>query len=221
MNKSLMTEWLGVFMLEAKGISYRHTRGSWLFRNVDITIRPGEVVGLYGVSGSGKTTMAQCLTGYLTALEGSVHVDDIPYPAKGVHPVQLVWQHPEQAVNPRWRMKQVLEETTHLDELLLQILNIDDAWMRRFPSELSGGELQRFCLVRALSKSTKYLIADEMTTMLDAITQAQIWHAVLQLVSERNLGVLAISHDKQLLQRVSDRILNFSTLIQDIGKIED
>lgn len=124
-------------------------------------------------------------------------------------------------MNPRWQMKQVLEETTHLDDHLLQTFGIDDAWMRRFPSELSGGELQRFWLVRALSKSTKYLIVDEMMTMLDAITQAQIWHAVLQLVSECNFGVLAISHDQHLLWRASDRILHFNTLIQAFEESAD
>lgn len=203
-------------MLKVNGLSYRHANGPWLFRNVDMTIHPGEVVGLYGFSGSGKTTMAECITGHLVPLEGEIHVDGSPYPIKGIHPVQLVWQHPEQAVNPRWRMKQVLDETAHLDDDLLTTFGISDAWMTRFPSELSGGELQRFCLVRALSQSTKYLIADEMTTMLDAITQAQIWHAVLQMVRERNLGVLAISHDQHLLWRVSDRVINFDELTRKV-----
>src|SRR5699024_4492904 len=151
----------------------------------------------------------------------NVHIDGTPYPITGVHPVQLVWQHPEQAVNPRWRMKQVLEETAHLDQQLLFTFGIDDAWLRRFPSELSGGELQRFCLVRALSRRTKYLGADEITTMLEAITKAQIWHAGLQLVKERNLGVLAISHDKQLLNRVSDRVIDFNSLVHHTGELDN
>ena len=60
----------------------------------------------------------------------------------------------------------------------LELLGIDQEWLERWPNELSGGELQRFCVARALGPNTRFLIADEMTTMLDAITQAQIWHAV-------------------------------------------
>ncbi len=84
--------------------------------------------------------------------------------------------------------------------------------MHRFPSQLSGGELQRFCLARAIAPETKYLIADEMTTMLDAIIQAQIWHTVLQLVHNRQLGVLVISHELPLLKQVCNRILNFEEI---------
>lgn len=211
-----MVEWLGVFMLDANGISYRYQGGPWLFKKLHIEIKPGEVVGLYGVSGSGKTTMARIIAGYMRSREGTIQADGRQYPLKrGSHPVQLVWQHPEKAINPRWRMKKVLAETGNLDAELLDILGISNEWLTRWPSELSGGELQRFCLARALGPHTKYLIADEMTTMLDAVTQAQIWHAVLQLVQQRNIGVLAISHDPHLLRRVSDRIINFNDLVNN------
>ncbi|MGA8944172.1 MAG: ABC transporter ATP-binding protein, partial [Thermoactinomyces sp.] len=63
---------------------------------------------------------------------------------------------------------------------------------------------------RTLGKHTKYLIADEMTTMLDAITQAQIWHSLLKLAKQRNIGILAISHNQHLLQKISDRTVTIS-----------
>ncbi len=202
-------------MLEINGISYRYKGRQWLFRNLRMKMKPGEVVGLYGMSGSGKTTMARIIAGYLNPLEGHVTADGRPYPIKGVHPVQLVWQHPEKVINPRWKMRKVLAEVGGTsDSDLLGTLGIQKEWLNRWPSELSGGELQRFSLVRALGFNTNYLIADEMTTMLDAITQAQIWQAVLQLVKQRNIGVLAISHDQHLLHRISDRIINFNTLIE-------
>src|SRR5699024_3251289 len=95
---------------------------------------------------------------------------------------------------------------------IIQMLGIRKEWLSRFPSELSGGELQRFCIARALLPGTKYLIADEITTMLDAINQAQIWRIIFQLVKEKNIGVLAISHDPELLNRISDRIIDFEKL---------
>ena len=94
-------------------------------------------------------------------------------------PVQMIWQHPEQAVNPRLRMKNVIEEGDRTDSELIEKLGIEPDWMNRFPTELSGGELQRFCIARALGQRTRFLLADEITTMLDLINQSQIWHFLI------------------------------------------
>ncbi|MBU8906356.1 ABC transporter ATP-binding protein [Desertibacillus haloalkaliphilus] len=197
-------------MLEVKGVSYRYRKREWLMRNVDVTVQPGEIIGLSGPSGTGKTTFAKIIAGYLSPLEGRVTVDGHTRRFEDeVHPVQLVWQHPEKAVNPRWRLESTLKEGVDYDEELLQLLEIKREWLNRWPNELSGGELQRICIARALGPTTRYLIADEMTTMLDAITQAQIWHAILYLAKQRNIGVISISHNKHLLNTVSDRIVHF------------
>ncbi|SDY10065.1 ABC transporter ATP-binding protein [Salimicrobium album] len=195
--------------LTVRGLKYQYTNGPSLFEDFDLSVSPGEVVGLSGCSGSGKTTVAQIIAGYLKPHAGTVEIDGKDLSLSVASPVQLIWQHPEKAVNPRWRMRQVLAESGALDSELLEGLGIKNEWLDRYPSELSGGELQRFCLARALGADTEYLIADEITTMLDAITQAQIWEAVLRLTKRRNIGLLAISHDYCLLQQVSDRIINF------------
>jgi ABC-type dipeptide/oligopeptide/nickel transport system ATPase subunit len=209
-----MMKWLGVFMLEVNGISYHYKKETWVFKNLTLSINPGEIVGLYGNSGSGKTTMAKIIAGYIKPYDGNVLVDGQSILGTGINPVQLVWQHPEKVINPKWRLEKVLDEVEGLDEEILPILGIKNEWLQRWPSELSGGELQRFCLVLALGKNTKYLIADEMTTMLDAITQAQIWHAVLHLAKKRNIGVLAISHNQHLFQKISHRMINFNDLAE-------
>ncbi|GGJ82130.1 hypothetical protein GCM10007063_00700 [Lentibacillus kapialis] len=200
--------------LKVNGLAYRYSNAPYLFKDLSLSVNPGEVVGLFGYSGAGKTTLAQIIAGYLKPDNGTIEIDGRTVSRSGAHPVQLIWQHPEKTVNPRWRMRQTLFEDGSLDRELLNDLGIKNEWLDRYPSELSGGELQRFCLARALGSNTKYLIADEMTTMLDAITQAQIWHAVLQLVKQRHIGILAISHDQHLLWRVSDRIINFDELVK-------
>ena len=89
----------------------------------------------------------------------------------------MIYQHPEKAVNPRWKLKKTVTEAWEPDDALLRELRINkDLWYSRWPNELSGGELQRFCVARVLGPKTEFIIADEMSTMLDAITQAQIWN---------------------------------------------
>lgn len=197
--------------LEARQISFAYSGGPWLLQGYSLSLAPGEIVGLAGPSGCGKTTLARLLAGYEQPRAGRVMLDGRPLPARGYCPVQLVFQHPEKAVNPRWRMRRVLAEAGQLDPSLLDRFGIHPNWLERYPAELSGGELQRFCIVRALAPATRYLIADEMTAMLDAISQAQIWQAVLATARERNLGLLVISHQPALLRRLCSRVVEFGS----------
>mgnify|MGYP005836853433 CR=1 FL=1 len=194
-------------LLEAKNISFRYGKGPYILRNFEIQLKPGEILGLSGPSGCGKTTLARILAGYEQPEEGKVLLDGKPLPNKGFNPVQLVFQHPEKAVNPRWQMHKIINEGWSPDDNLLQSLGIEKEWLNRWPNELSGGELQRFCVARALSPETRFLIADEMTTMLDAITQAQIWHVVLDTAKKNNTGVLVVSHEQHLINRLCDRVI--------------
>ncbi len=194
--------------LKAKNISFRYGKGPWILRDINIQINTGEIVGVSGCSGRGKSTLAKILAGYEKPQSGKVELEGKALPEKGFNPVQLIFQHPEKAVNPRWQMQKVLEESGVRDDRLYKALGIEESWMTRWPNELSGGELQRFCLARALTPETRFIIADEITTMLDAITQAQIWHVVLEYARENNVGVLVVSHDKRLAERICDRIVH-------------
>ena len=84
-------------------------------------------------------------------------------------------------------------------------LGIERDWLNRYPSELSGGELQRFCIARALGEKTRFLLADEITTMLDLITQSQIWHFLLEEIKGREIGLLVVSHSGPLLDQICTR----------------
>lgn len=175
-----------------------------LHESASLTVEPGSVVGLTGPSGSGKSTLGALVAGNLLPLGGEIRVDGKELPSRGFRPVQMIHQQPEHAVNPRWRMRRVLNESRPMAPADLEAVGIREDWLDRWPDELSGGELQRFCIARALHPGTRYLVADEITTMFDAITQAEIWHLLLGIVRSRNLGLLVISHEQALLDRVCD-----------------
>lgn len=196
--------------LEGRNLGYRYEKGKWIFQHIDVMITPGEIVGITGPSGKGKTTLCKILAGFVEPVEGSVTIDGKPLSKSGFQPVQLVLQHPEKAVNPLWKMERVLNEGGPLDPELLDLLGIQKEWLSRWPNELSGGELQRFCVARALNPQTQFLIADEMTTMLDAITQAQIWNTVLEISRKRNMAVIVVSHDRGLIEKLCHRTIDFT-----------
>lgn len=198
--------------LRAEKISYKYNGSEkYVLENVDFEISSGEIVGLVAPSGFGKTTLAKILSGYEKPSSGRIIIDGQGKTRKGYNPVQLIFQHPEKAVNPKWKMGKVLNEAFTPSKELLEDMGIKDEWLTRWPNELSGGELQRFCVVRALSPETKFIIADEMTTMLDAITQAQIWNVVIDHVRKNKVGLVVISHEKALIERLCDRVVNLES----------
>jgi peptide/nickel transport system ATP-binding protein len=203
--------------LSAENISFRYTEKSpWILKDVSFEIKEGERVGIVGPSGYGKSTLSKILAGYETATLGEVLLDREKMPKKGFCPVQMVYQHPELAVNPRWKMEKILNECWHPDDELLQRMGIEKSWLTRWPAELSGGELQRFCIARVLSPETKFLICDEITTMLDVITQAQIWQLLLEISEKRNLGMIIITHNMALAKQVCTRVIQ----LPEINHIE-
>ena len=92
----------------------------------------------------------------------------------------------------------------------MHAFGIERAWLDRFPRELSGGELQRFCVARALMSGAEYLICDEISTMLDVITQAQIWNVVLAEAEKRNMGIIAVTHNKYLAEKIATKTVDLS-----------
>ena len=197
--------------LEAKNIYFRyHQKQPWILEDRTLKIDRGERLAVLAPSGYGKTTLAMLLAGFLKPVKGQILLDEKPLPKKEFCPVQLIFQHPEKAVNPRWRLKRVLEESGKLREDVLDAFGIERAWLNRFPKELSGGELQRFSVARALMSGADYLICDEISTMLDVITQAQIWNVILDEAAKRNMGILAITHNTHLAQRIATKIINLT-----------
>lgn len=188
-------------MIEVKDVSFSYVKNKNVLSNVSLSIDRSERVGLVAPSGYGKTTLANILVRKLIPDSGTVELNDIDINKKMPYPVQIIPQHPEKAFNPRWKLNIVEKEIgKRIPDFVKEGLDLKEEWMSRYPNELSGGELQRISIARIVSVDPKYIIADEISTMLDAVTQAKIWKFILKYVESRKVGLLVMSHNPELLR---------------------
>ncbi|CQJ61405.1 putative transport ATPase [Yersinia intermedia] len=180
--------------------------GKLLWDGLSFSLTAGERLGISAPSGFGKTTLGRVLAQWQSATSGQILIDGVPLAKKGYCPIQLVPQHPEQSFNPYRTTGESLHDAWRPDADWLERMAVNPDWLKRRPDELSGGELARIALLRALDPRTRYLIADEVTAQLDAHIQAQIWHVLLDEAAHRRLGLIVFSHNKSLLERVCSRI---------------
>ena len=194
-------------MLEGRDLTFRYQKSArTTLEGVSLTLERGARLGLLAPSGRGKTTLCKLLAGFERPQGGQVLLDGRPLEAWPLPcPVQLIWQHPEQAVDPLLPLGETLGEGAPGPHIL-EGLGIQPSWLTRYPAELSGGELQRFCVARALGPATRFLLCDEMTAMLDTVSQAQLWRFVLEECTRREIGLLVVSHARALLERVCQRV---------------
>lgn len=200
--------------LEARDLTFRYPRRgtSPVLEGVDLTLRAGERVGLSAPSGRGKTTLCKLLAGWEAPSSGQVLLDGVPLSQyRGFCPVQLLWQHPEEAADPLLKLRTTLYEAGPVDPAVLEGLGVREEWLERCPSELSGGELQRVCAARVLRPELKFLLCDEASAMLDLVTQARLWRFLLDRAEERGLGMLIVSHDDALLSRLCTRVVGLNS----------
>lgn len=197
-------------VLKAEGIVFAYPGAAPVLDGVDVAVSSGERLCLHAPSGFGKTTLARVLAGYAVPQQGSVTLDDAPLPRRGASPVQMIGQHPEHMLDPRLRIRDSLAEAGSIDPMLLERLGIARAWLARYPRELSGGEMQRCCIARALRAEPRFIVADEISTMLDAITQVQIWEALLGYCADAGCGLIFTSHSEALVERLATRVMDLT-----------
>lgn len=193
--------------LRADDVWFSHPgQDGWVLRGASVEVAPGEVVGLRGPSGIGKSTLGRVLAGLLRPSRGAVTLAGAPY-RRASRAVQYLAQDAQTAMNPRWKVERVLAEAGQPGDAEQAL--VDAGWSDRFPHELSGGQLQRVNLARAMRARPDFLVADEITASLDAVNQARVWHDLLAVARSAGLGVLAVSHDAPLLAKVADRVVEF------------
>ncbi|MCW8084020.1 ABC transporter ATP-binding protein [Sabulicella glaciei] len=184
--------------------------GRPLLREVSLTLRPGELVAVLGSSGSGKTTLGDLLLGLMRTDGGEVR--RLP----GVAPWRFtkLWQDPPAAFVPHQRLRQGLDVLSRRHGIPfarfgsgMERLGLAPALLDRLPAEISGGELQRFALLRALSLDPVFLFADEPTSRLDPLTQATVAPMLREAARSKGAAVLLVTHDPDLADALADRVL--------------
>ncbi|MNF80027.1 Glutamine transport ATP-binding protein GlnQ [compost metagenome] len=196
-------------MLEVRDLTIAQGERS-LWQRLSLTVKAGERLGISAPSGYGKTTLGRVLAGWQPVRgNGEILLDGQPLaePVKGYNPIQLVPQHPELTFNPYRTTGLALWDVWRPDDAMLERFMVKPEWLGRKPGQLSGGELARIALLRALDPRTRLLIADEVTAQLDPQIQRQLWRELMIECEQRAFGMVIFSHQQALLRQVCHRLI--------------
>ena len=208
-----------------------------VLNDVSLSLEQGKCLGIIGESGSGKSTLGRIITGIEKADSGVVEFE-----GKNIHQkenrnvkndVSIVFQNYVSSLNPRFSVAQIIAEPliissqvnrskidkNKIDEevkKLIKIVGLSEEFLERFPHELSGGQLQRVCIARAIVTKPKFILLDEAVSSLDVSTQVEILDLLQKLKKEYNLSYVFITHDLLTITYICDSVIFFKD-----GKIEE
>ena len=213
-------------ILEIRNVDAAYGKGPKVLQKVNISVSRGKTVAIVGESGSGKSTAARVITGLLPALSGKVlfNNNELPLMVKDrskeqLQRIQMIYQMADTAMNPRHTVGEIIgrplefylgltgkaQENRIIE--LLEMIELDESFYDRLPSELSGGQKQRICIARALAAKPELIICDEVTSALDQIVQEGILKLLLKLQDELGITYIFITHDIATVKAISDEVV--------------
>jgi peptide/nickel transport system ATP-binding protein len=195
-------------------------------KNVSLSIAPGEIFGLVGESGCGKSSLGKAVIRLVEPSAGRIVFKNLAVSGlrrSGLkryrRQVQMVFQDPYGSLNPRMKVGRAIEDVLQVHRIgsttaerrgrvaeLFEAVGLEPDWVWRYPHEFSGGQRQRICIARALALDPELLVADEPVSALDVSVQAEILELLLNLRQTRNLAFLFVSHDLAVVRNVCDRV---------------
>lgn len=213
-------------VLEVQNLSASYIKGVKVVNEIHIKVKRGKTVAVVGESGSGKTSLARVITGLLPPTEGKVIFNgrqltpDLKSRDRdSLRRLQMIYQMPDVALNPRQKVRKILgrplsfyfdmtgrERENRIIELL-EMIELSEKFIDRFPGELSGGEKQRICIARALAAEPDLIICDEVTSALDQLVGEEILKLLQRLQNDLGVSYLFITHDLATVKVISDEIV--------------
>lgn len=225
MNHILEVKNLNVYYTDKGSLFMKRAQKKHALKDVSFYMEEGEILGLVGESGCGKTSLAKALLGMQKEMDGEVMLQ--------CENPQMVFQDPYSSLNPAKKIGWILEEPLKMKKVsgeerqkrvdeMLEKVGLDLKCKEHYPNELSGGQRQRVAIAAALLCDTKFLIADEPVSALDVTIQAQIIRLLLKLHKEMGIAILFISHDLRVVYQMCDRVMIMeSGEILEQGMVEE
>lgn len=184
-------------LIEVENLSFGYSKDKLLFNNLSFTLNKGEIKAIVGQSGAGKSTLFELILGNLIPLQGKLSC------AKASE----VFQDPYSSFHPSYSVLNQIKDVASLDNLdtHLDVLNLEYALLLKLPHELSGGQLQRASILRAILMKPDVLLLDEPTSALDNVIQLDVMKNLINNLN--NIGMLLITHDLELAKWCADEII--------------
>ncbi len=184
-------------IVEIKNLSFGYTKDRLLYEDFSLLLHKGEVITIVGESGSGKSTLFELITSELKPLKGTIEVSKFAQ----------IFQDPYSSFHPSYEILSQIKEVADIEKLdsYLDVLNLEKELLLQKPHRLSGGQLQRCSILRALLQEPDLILADEPTSALDNVVQLDVMKLLMQFLDK--VGILMITHDEELAKWASDKII--------------
>ena len=184
-------------LLEINDLSFGYTKDNLLFKDLSLTLKKGEVKAIVGASGAGKSTLFELILGNLEPLHGEIKSETC----------SEVFQDPYSSFHPSYSLLNQIEDVANIDEIgtYLKLLNLEPSLLDMLPHELSGGQLQRASILRAILMKPNLLLLDEPTSALDNVIQLEVMNMLMKNLD--TMGMLLITHDLELAEWCADEII--------------
>ncbi len=184
-------------VLKIENLYFAYNENEVLYENFSLTLKRGECVGIVGDSGVGKSTLFELIAGNLTPQKGEIRHGKLGW----------VFQDPYSSFHPSFTIEEQIDEVAIVEDKtsLSKALNLNISLLKRFPHELSGGQLQRCSILRSLRMNPELLLCDEPTSALDNITQLETMKFLMKFLNR--VGILLITHDLDLANWACDRVI--------------
>jgi len=184
-------------ILEVKNLSFGYTKDSLLFDDLSITLKKGEIKAIVGASGAGKSTLFELILGNLKPINGTISSAS----------VSEVFQDPYSSFHPSYSLLNQIKDVAPLSKIdeILKSINLEYELLLKLPHELSGGQLQRASILRAMLMRPSLMLLDEPTSALDNVIQLEVMSLLMNSLDE--MGMLLITHDLELAKWCADEVI--------------